>query len=130
MLRRGFLGTILLAALVGCTSKSPPLPTLYPVKGRVVNSGAPVKGGIVKLSPVDNPFPYVIDGKVNDAGQFELSTDRDARRIPGVPEGKYRATYSQGGMEFGKGEGPIMFAQIVEIGPKPNDIVLDLKDRQ
>src|SRR5436190_22072577 len=120
---RGFaVSCLMLAIASGCSEeKTPPLPTLHPVRGHVVNAGVPVKGGSVSFQLIDNPAPYVINGGVDDTGRFTVSTFKNTQRVPGAPEGKYRVIYNPPAL--GKSAFPVMLAGTFDVAAaKDNDL--------
>ena len=89
--------TIAACCLLGCAQEHS-FPDLYPVRGQVKSGGAIVpKGGFVQLrSDSLGDAMLMVQGEVGDDGKFELSTisARLKKRMPGVPEGKYRLVYA------------------------------------
>lgn len=95
---REFLFGLLLFGLVGCSETLTKL-ELYPVSGRVVRNGQPVRGGGLILQPVEiTKEVYTINASVGADGKFvaeTLRTLRSGKSISeaGAPVGKYKATY-------------------------------------
>ena len=91
------LGIAVLAALLalgGCSKSQNELPSLVPVKGKLISQNNPVKGGSLMLQPVDFQGEFMVTAVVDPEGRFELATIKNNQRATGVPEGRYHVTYS------------------------------------
>jgi hypothetical protein len=94
--RQSYAAATFLAAglicLSGCTTE-PPLPPLFPVKGKVTVDKEAVKGGQVQLV-ADKPDPEgktpPSSGQINESGEYEIFTGGKA----GAPKGKYKVGVS------------------------------------
>ena len=84
--------TMLLAA-AGC-SRQPetPLPTTFPVSGKVVSrAGRPMAGGAVQFQCTTDAKVTAI-GEIRPDGSFSLSYPFERKRLPGTVAGQYRVT--------------------------------------
>lgn len=92
------VGLIIATGFMGCGSGLPPKAKLYPVKGKVTINGKPLTGCTLMLVSM-KPTPGSDDsyiGKLNDSGQFELSSPSGKA---GAAVGKYKVTFSTGAAE-------------------------------
>ena len=80
-----------LVLLLGCQSGQNPLPTVFSVKGKVVDEkGKAVTDGMVQFeSTTDGNL--TVAGPIQSDGSFTLKSFRDRQEQAGVPEGEYRA---------------------------------------
>lgn len=85
MSRVGLLGTAVLLAVAGCSSKAPPKPDGVEVSGKVfLAGGAPLSGGTLVLRPVGGI--HGASAPIRPDGSFALI---DAEGSPAVVPGKY-----------------------------------------
>jgi hypothetical protein len=85
-------GSLLIAAacLVGCGKRSAPLPSTYPVHGKVVyKGGAPARGGMVQFQPEAEPS-VTTTGTIQADGTYRLTTKRDGLQAEGAVAGPNR----------------------------------------
>ena len=79
------------ACLIGCASPTQPIPTTYPVHGRVTyEDGTPVTDGLVQFHP-DASLSVATTGKIQSDGAYSLTTMRDGLRAEGALPGPNRA---------------------------------------
>jgi hypothetical protein len=92
-----FAGMMLLPA---CSSPFDDHPAVYPVKGKVVFQGKPMKGGTILFEYVGEDSdalkgppgqPFRVTGKINDGGTFNLHAYPGSE---GVPAGNYKVGIS------------------------------------
>jgi hypothetical protein len=83
-------------AISACGNSSEDHPPVYPVKGKVLVSGKPMKGGTIIFeldgdgkSALKNPSggPFRVTGKITNEGTFNLVAFEGT---PGAPEGHYK----------------------------------------
>ena len=75
------------ACLIGCASPTQPIPTTYPVHGRVTyEDGTPVTDGLVQFHP-DASLSVATTGKIQSDGTYSLTTMRDGLRAEGALPG-------------------------------------------
>src|SRR5262245_25889603 len=104
-----FVACILLV-LAGC---GPRLPTVYPVKGRIINKG---KGNVRDMAGYNVQLQSTTDpeeapgGPIAEDGTFVLSTYTrlGGKVIPGVKEGTYRACILPPPVEGGPPPRPVI----------------------
>jgi hypothetical protein len=91
MLRQWFGLVLLLAVcLPGCGHPPVPLPTTYPVHGKVIyKDGAPVAGGLVQFQPLAEPS-VTTGAAIQANGTYTLITMRDGLRAEGAVSGPNR----------------------------------------
>lgn len=78
---------IVTVCLMGCGSRVKPLPTTYPVHGRVVyKDGSPTSGGIVQFRPVTESSVSTT-AEIGEDGTYSLVTTRDGLRAEGAVAG-------------------------------------------
>jgi hypothetical protein len=120
----------LLAALAaptasGCgKSNDANLPPLHPVRGQLLNKGAPVTEGAVSFHPLNEQAAVIINGKLDNEGRFELTTVRGASRVPGAPAGQYQVIYSP--PVLGKNALPVSLPGLTKIDAGTTDLALDM----
>jgi hypothetical protein len=89
---RLWLGSILIVAacLAGCGKRPPPLPTTYPVRGKVAyRDGTLLGGGMVQFVPEGYP-EVTTSATINPDGTYSLTTMRDGLRAEGAVAGANR----------------------------------------
>ncbi|HKI37563.1 MAG TPA: hypothetical protein VKA46_37250 [Gemmataceae bacterium] len=84
------LAGLLLAA--GCTGSGKPLPTTYPVSGKVLYAdGTPMTGGLVQFKPEGNP-DVTTTGAIQQDGSFTLNSTVEKQQVEGAIEGPHTVT--------------------------------------
>src|SRR5437870_521007 len=91
LLRRRFAGWLLPVVAVVCAGCSKSGPTLYPVRGKILFEGQPVRGATLVLHPLGNSDPNAIKPRafVDREGAFEVFTYAAG---DGAPAGEYAVT--------------------------------------
>src|SRR5437870_3937346 len=88
--------TLALAVVVGCKEPPKPMPTTYPVTGKVIyKKGGPIARATVTFrSAADIDTQMICNGTTEDDGTFTLTSLRtsDKQEASGAPEGEYRVT--------------------------------------
>lgn len=78
---------ITVVCLAGCGRKVAPLPTTYPVHGKVTyKNGSPVGGGVVQFQSQAD-LSVTTAGAINPDGTYSLGTTRDGLRSDGAVAG-------------------------------------------
>jgi hypothetical protein len=91
---RALMVCVLLAttSLVGCADRKGPLPTTYPVHGKVTyNGGLPVANALVQFHPKSEPRVSTSAVTGSD-GAYSLLTKRDGLKVEGAVAGANRVT--------------------------------------
>jgi hypothetical protein len=86
---RQSLGSILalVICLAGCGKRPPPLPTTYPVHGRVTyQDGTPLCGGLVQFFPQAD-LSVTTNATIASDGTYSLTTMRNGLRAEGAGAG-------------------------------------------
>lgn len=80
------------ASLIGCGDRKEPLPTTYPVHGKVTyKGGRPVANALVQFHPKSEP--RVSSSAVTRSdGAYSLVTKRDGLKVDGAVAGSNRVT--------------------------------------
>jgi hypothetical protein len=81
------LAAVLLVPCGGCGSAGGAVPTLIPVKGKVIYKGQPVSKGIVRFEP--DGYGRMASGQLQSDGTFVLTTLKEG---DGVVAGEHRVT--------------------------------------
>jgi hypothetical protein len=116
---------LLLALLLGCGSKTAPLPELHAVKGRVVKGGQPVVGGFLQLQRDNDPSVLVINAPVGEDGSFVVTTiGPDGKQSPGAPEGNYHVTYTKPGSD--QNVVAVTLPHLLKIDAASTELLVDL----
>ena len=83
---------VLAVCLPGCGKRTAPLPTTYPVHGKVTyKDGKPVSGGTVQFQPQAEPS-VTTAATIQSDGTYRLATMRDGLRADGAVAGPNRVT--------------------------------------
>jgi len=120
---------LLLAALVACPgcAKAPsvPLPTTYPVTGKVFfEGGQPATGGSVQFrSTTDSSISAL--GEIGPDGSFSLTTHLDGNKLPGTIEGPHEVTVIPA-MSEEQMEIPVVLQEPCTVGPGDNEFILEV----
>jgi hypothetical protein len=122
----GVKGACVLLVLAGCRGKAVerPVPTMYPVKGKVAVSDGqlPPAGSIIEFCPTKGNAEFRAQGTLAADGSFELTTVAYDRKLPGAAEGPYQVTIY---MSVNNAPAPpIEVQEPCTIAPKENDITV------
>jgi hypothetical protein len=116
-------GALLLA---GCSSRKPPLPSTYPVTGKVLDTrGAPLKGGTVQFDS-GQPTDLSVVGLIEPDGTFTVKTFRNKDEMNGAPEGEYRLTINFPLSSDHVASPPVTLPNPYRVQPKDNNFELRL----
>jgi hypothetical protein len=86
------VGSLLIATAcwVGCGKRPDPLPTTYPVHGKITyKDGTPARGGMVQFQPEAEPS-VTTTGTIENDGTYSLTTKRNGLRAEGAVAGSNR----------------------------------------
>lgn len=89
MKERFVAAVFIMVGVAGCSKGPPPLPSTYPVHGRVTYAnGTPVAGGLVQFRSEDDRS-VVTSGVIQKDGTFSLVTTRSGLRAEGAVAGPH-----------------------------------------
>lgn len=95
--QRIVLALVATACMAGCGRRSAPLPTTYPVHGKVAyKDGTPVTGGVVQFQPQAEPS-VTTAAMIGNDGTYSLTTTRSGLRAEGAVAGPNRVTVTPSG---------------------------------
>jgi hypothetical protein len=120
------LALLVLSGSPGC-SKAPtaPLPTTYPVTGKVIfEAGQPATGGSVQFRSTTDPSISAL-GEIGPDGSFSLNTRVDNYELPGTIEGPHEVTVIPA-MSEDQMEIPVVLPDPYIVGPGDNDFTIEI----
>jgi hypothetical protein len=124
--------------LTGCGPRELRKPDLYPVHGRLLWKGEPVRYALLTLEPVDPTGALGADGKTDEEGTFTLRTLSNDEQPDGVAPGQYRLRVEPyDGLTYGAlptGATPTAFPTgplvvdnpVIEIRAEDNELNIDI----
>jgi hypothetical protein len=117
---------VALIAFAGCSKKSTDdLPALNPVTGKITKGGKAAGKGTVRFDPEINQ-EYMVVGRVDDSGAFELETLRGSKSAKGAPAGVYKVFFTPDGGGDQLASTPIHASATYTIEAKSNEITIEL----
>jgi hypothetical protein len=112
--------------LTGCGKPAKPLPTTYPVHGKVTyKDGAPVRDGLVQFHPEADPSVTTV-AVIQSDGTYRLKSMRDGVRAEGAVPGVNRVMVTPPGNAHGIIL-PVTYPTPYNVEPRDNEFHLTIE---
>jgi hypothetical protein len=111
----------------GCGRKAQPLPSTYPVRGKVVfRQGGAMAGGTICFQSQAEPDVSAA-GEIGPDGSFEITSFVAGNRAAGAAAGKHRVLVVPAVVDQSQ-SAPSIPPQMVEVSPGENDVTITIDD--